>query len=110
MKNILFILTSLVIIFVLGVQQAEACTSVIVSGRVTKDGRPLIYKNRDTESLHNMCVVVQGTKYRYVGLVNAKDVKPENVWGGHNEAGFAIINTAAFNLNGDEGDTDGDGI
>ena len=110
MKNILFVVTSLVIVFVLGVQQAEACTSVIVSGRVTKDGRPLIYKNRDTESLHNMCVVVQGSKYRYVGLVNAKDVKPENVWGGHNEAGFAIINTAAFNLNGDEGDTDGDGI
>lgn len=87
-----------------------ACTSVIVSGRVTKDGRPLIYKNRDTKTLSNMTIVVQGPKYRYLGLVNAEDTTPENVWGGHNEAGFAIVNTAAYNLNGNGGDTDGDGI
>ena len=87
-----------------------ACTSVIVSGRVTKDGRPLIYKNRDTRTLSNMTIVVQGPKYRYLGLVNAEDTTPVNVWGGHNEAGFAIVNTAAYNLNGNGGDTDGDGI
>lgn len=90
--------------------QLLACTSVIVSGRVTKDGRPMIYKNRDTSTLHNMTLVVQGRVYRYIGLVNAEDTAPVNVWGGHNEAGFAIINTAAYNLNGDGGDTDGDGI
>ena len=93
-----------------GMQPSRACTSVIVSGRVTKDGRPLIYKNRDTRSLSNMTLVVQGPKYRYLGLVNAKDTAPVSVWGGHNEAGFAIVNTAAYNLNGDGGDTDGDGI
>ena len=87
-----------------------ACTSVIVSGRVTKDGRPLIYKNRDTKTLSNMTIVVQGPRYRYLGLVNAEDTTPLNVWGGHNEAGFAIVNTAAYNLNGDSGDTDSDGI
>jgi hypothetical protein len=91
-------------------QPIFACTSVIVSGRVTKDGRPLIYKNRDTKTLSNMTIVVQGSKYRYLGLVNAEDTTPVNVWGGHNEAGFAIVNTAAYNLNGDGGDTDGDGI
>lgn len=89
---------------------ALACTSVIVSGRVTKDGRPLIYKNRDTKVLSNMTIVVQGPRYRYLGLVNAEDTTPVNVWGGHNEAGFAIVNTAAYNLNGNGGDTDGDGI
>ena len=92
------------------VQPVLACTSVIVSGRVTKDGRPLIFKNRDTSTLHNMTIVVQGRVYRYIGLVNAEDTAPVNVWGGHNEAGFGIINTAAYNLNGDGGDTDGDGI
>jgi len=92
------------------VQPLMACTSVIVSGRVTKDGRPLIYKNRDTKTLSNLTIVVQGPKYRYLGLVNAEDTTPVNVWGGHNEAGFAIVNTAAYNLNGDGGDTDGDGI
>lgn len=92
------------------VQPVLACTSVIVSGRVTKDGRPLIFKNRDTSTLHNLTIVVQGSRYRYIGLVNAEDTAPVNVWGGHNEAGFGIINTAAYNLNGDGGDTDGDGI
>lgn len=92
------------------VQPVLACTSVIVSGKATKDGRPLIFKNRDTSTLHNMTIVVLGRVYRYIGLVNAEDTAPVNVWGGHNEAGFGIINTAAYNLNGDGGDTDGDGI
>lgn len=92
------------------VQPVLACTSVIVSGKATKDGRPLIFKNRDTSTLHNMTIVVQGQVYRYIGLVNAEDTAPINVWGGHNEAGFGIINTAAYNLNGDGGDTDGDGV
>lgn len=100
----------LLAVLLANVQPLSACTSVIVSGRATKDGRPLIFKNRDTDSLHNMSIVVQGKIYRYIGLVNAGDTAPLNVWGGHNEAGFAIINTAAYNLNGDEGDTDGDGI
>lgn len=91
-------------------QPVSACTSVIVSGRVTKDGRPMIFKHRDTQTLQNLSVVFQGPKYRYLGVVNAKDLKPVNVWGGHNEAGFAIVNTAAYNLNGNGGDTDGDGI
>ena len=87
-----------------------ACTSVIVSGRVTKDGRPMIFKHRDSGNVHNMMLVVQGKKYRYLGLVNAGDTLPKDVWGGYNEAGFGIINTAAYNLNGNGGDTDGDGI
>lgn len=92
------------------VQPVLACTSVIVSGKATKDGRPLIFKHRDSGKLHNMMIVVQGQRYRYLGLVNAEDTTPIDVWGGHNEAGFGIINTAAYNLNGDGGDTDGDGI
>ena len=92
------------------VQPVQACTSVIVSGSVTKDGRPMIFKHRDSKSVHNMMIVVQGQRYRYLGLVNAEDTTPNDVWGGHNEAGFGIINTAAYNMNGDGGDTDGDGI
>ena len=106
------ILISLVVLAVMmtEVQPLLACTSVIVSGRVTKDGRPMIFKHRDSGNVHNMMLVVQGRKYRYLGLVNAGDTLPKDVWGGHNEAGFGIINTAAYNLNGNGGDTDGDGI
>ena len=101
---------ALVAVMMTEVQPVRACTSVIVSGSVTKDGRPMIFKHRDSKSVHNMMIVVQGQRYRYLGLVNAEDTKPNDVWGGHNEAGFGIINTAAYNMNGDGGDTDGDGI
>ncbi len=106
------ILISLVVLAVMmtEVQPLLACTSVIVSGRVTKDGRPMIFKHRDSGKVHNMMLVGQGKKYRYLGLVNAEDTLPKDVWGGYNEAGFGIVNTAAYNLNGNGGDTDGDGI
>lgn len=107
MKKLFLLLLA---IFCLNVQKMAACTSVIVSGKATTDGRPLIFKNRDTGTLENRMMVLQGQRFRYVGLVNTNDTLAEHVWGGHNEAGFAIINTAAYNLNGDEGDTDGDGI
>ncbi|MBQ6192365.1 MAG: acyl-CoA--6-aminopenicillanic acid acyl-transferase [Bacteroidaceae bacterium] len=89
---------------------STACTSFIVSGRATKDGRPLIFKNRDTGDQNNVIVVGQGELYRYMGIAASWDKKPVEIWGGHNEAGFAIINTAAYNMNGCEGkDTDNDG-
>ena len=89
---------------------STACTSFIVSGRATKDGRPLIFKNRDTGDQNNVIVVGQGELYRYMGIAASWDKKPVENWGGHNEAGFAIINTAAYNMNGCEGkDTDNDG-
>lgn len=87
----------LVLLVVTG--QIMACTSVLVSGKATKDGRPLLFKNRDTGDLNNLSVLVQGEKYKYLAIVAARDLKPTSVWGGHNEAGFAIINTAAYNLN-----------
>lgn len=79
----------------------EACTSVLVSGKVSKDGRPFILKNRDTHSLDNLIVQRKGEKYRYIAVTSASDSFPTSVWSGHNEKGFAIINTAAYNLNGD---------
>ena len=83
----------------MGGERTAACTSFIVSGKATKDGRPLMMKNRDTGTLSNTSRLIQGEKYRYIGLINAGDSEPEEVWAGHNEAGFAIMNTAAYNLN-----------
>ena len=75
---------------------STGCTSFIVSGRATKDGRPMIFKNRDTGDQNNVVVVVQGELYRYMGIAASWDKKPISIWGGHNEAGFAIINTAKY--------------
>ena len=83
-----------------GSTKSAACTSVIVSGKVTPDGRPYIFKNRDTPNQDNLVVTVQGSKYRFIAIVGRQDSLNLNVWSGHNEAGFAIANTAAYNLNG----------
>lgn len=111
MRNSKILFYSFLMLLVWGViPKAEACTSVIVSGKMTKDGRPILFKNRDTSRTNNVAVLVQGERYRYIGIVAADDTKPQAAWGGHNETGFAIINTAAYNLNGCEGkDSNGDG-
>lgn len=83
----------------LPVATATACTSVIVSGKVSPDGRPYIFKNRDTGDTDNLTVLVQGARYRYIAIVSARDTLNRGAWSGHNEAGFAIANTAAYNLN-----------
>lgn len=82
--------------------QAWACTSVIVSGKVTPDGRPYIFKNRDTPDVDNLEVVVHGSGYTFLATVAAKDSLAHNIWAGHNEKGFAIFDTDAYNLNGTE--------
>ena len=78
---------------------SSSCTSIIISGKYTKDGRPLMWKNRDTGNLKNVLMYFSDGKYKYVGLVNSKDINGRSVWIGHNEAGFAIMNTASYNLN-----------
>lgn len=93
-------LSALLALLITASTTSLACTSVIVSGRVTPDGRPYIFKNRDTEHTDNLVVQAQGRRYRFIAVVSARDTLNRNVWSGHNEAGFAIANTAAYNLNG----------
>lgn len=76
-----------------------ACTSFIVSGSVTPDGRPILFKNRDTGELRNALAYFNDGKYSYIGLVNSDSTWNTMVWGGFNSVGFSIINTAAYNNN-----------
>ena len=87
--------------FCLFMQDVEACTSVIISGKVTPDGRPLMWKHRDTETPFNHMAFFNDGGYRFLGLVNSDGVSGD-VWTGSNEAGFCIMNTASFNLKNDE--------
>ena len=82
---------------------AWSCTTFLMSGKNTPDGRPLLYKNRDTGTLDNALVYFTDGKYDYIGIVDAKESWKREVWGGFNSAGFAIMNTAAYNNN--TGDT-----
>lgn len=95
-----FILTLCV---VLTVASAWACTSAIVSGKLTPDGRPLLWKHRDTGEENNKVERIKATKnhLEYVALFNASDTKCREAWMGYNSAGFAIMNTASYNLKSD---------
>lgn len=74
------------------------CTTAVVSGKATIDGRPLLLKNRDTDVLQNKLVYFAEGKFKFIGLVNSTDKENKEVWGGFNEAGFAIMNSASYNL------------
>lgn len=79
---------------------AFACTTFIVSGKNTDDGKPLLFKNRDTGEMNNALVLFEDGKYKYLALVNGKETSwNKSAWGGYNEKGFAIINSAAYNNN-----------
>ena len=80
-----------------------SCTTFLMSGKNTPDGRPLLFKNRDTGTLDNALVYFTDGKFDYIGIVDANASWKHEVWGGLNSAGFAIMNTAAYNNN--TGDT-----
>ena len=83
---------------------AEACTSAIVSGKLTANGRPLMWKNRDTNDLNNRVerIMAHDGLMEFVALFDARDLQDTAAWMGFNEAGFAIMNTASYNLNGND--------
>ncbi|WP_281644023.1 carcinine hydrolase/isopenicillin-N N-acyltransferase family protein [Bacteroides zoogleoformans] len=76
-----------------------ACTSAVVSGKVTPDGRPLLWKHRDTDFVRNHVAYVKGEKYDFIADVNSSNF-PElkEAWIGTNTAGFALMNTQSYNL------------
>ncbi|MBE6231653.1 MAG: hypothetical protein E7117_04705 [Bacteroidales bacterium] len=79
-----------------------ACTSAIIPGWATSDGRPLLWKHRDTGNLDNRLEHFKGEKYNFIGLVNSlQGSRGNEVWIGCNTAGFSIMNTASYCLKND---------
>jgi len=95
MKKILLLIWLFVALDNVSVQ---ACTSIIISGKATPDGRPIMWKNRDTDSYQNAIKYFDDGKYKSIGLIDADDPAGQAVWIGYNSAGFSIMNTASYNL------------
>lgn len=91
-----------------------ACTSVIIPGWATPDGRPLLWKHRDTGTLDNRLEHFNGETYNFIGLVNSEEGPlGREVWIGSNTAGFSIMNTASYCLKDDDvpaADMDREGV
>ncbi len=86
-------------LFVFMVQTGVCCTTAVISGKYTKDGRPMIWKLRDSDYLKNKMMYFDDGRYDYIGLVNSEDIVGKEVWGGANSTGFSIMNSASFNVN-----------
>lgn len=93
----------LISIVTLSVISALGCTSAVISGTATADGRPLLWKNRDTSATDNKVELITFTdgSYSYVALFNASDRDCREAWIGMNMMGFAVMNTASYNLKDD---------
>lgn len=95
----------LILAFLLaGALGALACTSAIISGSKTASGRPLLWKHRDTGCPDNRVelIMAHDNCYEFVAIFDATDPCDTAAWTGFNEAGFAIMNTASYNLNNDD--------
>ncbi len=97
-------LASVLLFFILS-QTIQPCTTAVVSGSATDDGRPLLLKNRDSDALQNKLVYFFDGKYKFIGLVNSEDKENKDVWCGFNSSGFGIMNSASYNLKMDDDTT-----
>lgn len=79
---------------------ASACSSLIAAASATVNGRPLLWKHRDTGASDNYLYRIDKPGcIGYVALYNGGDsLNLDEAWMGMNDAGFAIMNTVAYNL------------
>ena len=83
---------------------ADACTSAIISASASASGRPMLWKHRDTSNTDNKVEYVAAGAdggFSYVALFNADDSRLAEAWTGMNEVGFAVMNTASYNIKND---------
>ncbi len=93
-------LVTLTISILLATVTVAACTSAVVPGVSTSSGRTLLWKHRDTGAASNFIDKVEATDstMAFIGLFNGGDDSRSEVWVGMNTAGFAVMNTATYNL------------
>lgn len=85
--------------------KTNCCTTAIFSGKVTQDGRPIIWKNRDSSFEQNRVEYISAggaVKYSFIYLSNSAPTA--EAWSGVNSAGFSIMNSVSYNIR-KEGDT-----
>jgi len=98
MKKSLALISLALVVLAFWPRPGRGCTTAVISPAAAHDGRPMLWKNRDTDFLNNKVIFVKETPYAYLALVNAGDRSGRWVYAGLNSAGFAIFNSVAYNL------------
>lgn len=94
-------LTTLLAFSLISPSVSSGCTTVVVSGSATVDGRPLLWKNRDFWQRQNEILRDDTGELAFVGVANAEAV--ERIRMGVNTAGFCIENSVSRDLNSNLG-------
>ena len=94
------VLLSLMCLLPLGCVQVDACTSAIVGAARSASGATLLWKHRDTGAKANYVSrhAATDSTLEYIALHNDTDTLGLEAWIGMNRAGFAVMNTATYNL------------
>ena len=91
----------LILCTLLSATASLACTTAIVSGKMTVDGRPLMFKTADgsAETLRtNIYIHNNSGKYAYIGCARLNFPTMNSIFYGQNEKGFAMVNNTAKDL------------
>ncbi len=81
-------------------ESPESCTIAVVSGSVTTDSRPLLWKNRDTDYLdQEVRYFDDGSHGGYITVVSTGIDETSTAYVGVNDEGFSIMNANAPDLN-----------
>lgn len=78
--------------------QRDECTTAVLGPTATVSGAPVLWKNRDTDTLSNRVVFVDEKPFAYLCLANGDDPSGRRCFAGLNSEGFAVMNTVAYNL------------
>lgn len=92
---------ALIVSLIVSAAEIFACTSAIVGRGASELGRPLLWKHRDTGFENNFVARVDAqnpSEYDFIALFNAEDSTLSEAWIGLNREGFAVMNTASYNL------------
>ncbi|MBN1754638.1 T9SS type A sorting domain-containing protein [bacterium] len=102
-KKIIIICTT----FLIWLNLHATCTIGVATGEATSDGRPVIFKNRDITSWSLEFKVVNTSGYfSYACNTSYGSTTP---WLGVNEAGFGMVQSAAYNISSSGGGGLGNG-
>lgn len=98
-----FVCFAAVALLSLQFSDAYGCTGAIIGAELNPSGRPILWKHRDTSAIDNKVeyVAPKDGAFGYVALFNAEDKDLKEAWMGMNDAGFAVMNTASYNLKDD---------
>ena len=78
----------------------RACTTAVISASSSANGRPMLWKQRDSGVMYNYVDHFPATDstFAFTGIVNTEDEARASVWSGANSEGFAIMNSMSYGL------------